>query len=156
MFNKAENYVMFFEDFSFLAAFIYEYKTICEGWSIWMCVPQVRVKLQVCLHVHIQIRLCLINWTCKQACKIIKFNIFNISVTLTGYQKIFKIQKIYQKRKAQESSSIYCLLYIKQRLLCTKFIYFFFYSKRFSPPCTFDSTPFCTTCRITQYAEIRT
>lgn len=37
MFNKAENYVMFFEDFSFLAAFIYEYKTICEGLSIWMC-----------------------------------------------------------------------------------------------------------------------
>lgn len=31
MFNKAENYVMFFEDFSFLAAFIYEYKTICRG-----------------------------------------------------------------------------------------------------------------------------
>lgn len=62
---------------------------------------------------------------CKQAIK------FNNSVTLTGYQKIFKIQKIYQKRKAQESSSIYCLLYIKQRLLCTKFIYYFFIPKDF-------------------------
>lgn len=31
MFNKAENNIMFFVDFSFLAAFIYEYKTICEG-----------------------------------------------------------------------------------------------------------------------------
>lgn len=70
--------------------------------------PRVRVKLQVCLHVHVQrFGVCLINCTCKQTCKIIKFNILNMFSLLLLF---INSQMKLMKPKAQ-SSSIYRLLY---------------------------------------------